>query len=99
MNLTLGTPSRGGEDDRLIKASPAPRGWRATRGAAGYRWSFGITNFRPDQVSSIAHTLISTRPSGSAASRTTTSLKSLSTPDDFFGHDTQIMPPGAIALR
>src|SRR5205807_9851733 len=63
------------------------------------RWFFGITNFSPDHTSSIAQTLISTRPSGSAVSRTTTSVRSVATPDDFFGHDTQIMPSGAIAAR
>jgi hypothetical protein len=63
------------------------------------RWSFGITNFNPDQVSSIAQTLISTRPSGSAVFRTTTSVKSVATPEAFFGHDTQIVPSGTIAAR
>ena len=47
----------------------------------------------------MAQTLMSTRPSGSAVSRTTTSLRSVATPDAFFGHDTQIMPSGAMASR
>jgi hypothetical protein len=32
-------------------------------------------------------------------SRTTTSVRSVATPEDFFGHDTQIMPFGAIAAQ
>ena len=32
-------------------------------------------------------------------SRTTTSVKPLEIPEDFFGQDTQIMPSGAIAAR
>src|SRR5260370_16040157 len=63
------------------------------------RWSFGMTNFNPDQTSSIAQTLMSTRPSGSAVSRTTTSVRSVATPEALFGHDTQIMPSGSIAAR
>jgi hypothetical protein len=32
-------------------------------------------------------------------SRTTTSVRSVATPEDFFGHDTQIMPSGPTASR
>src|SRR5262252_284726 len=64
-----------------------------------FRCALGITNFSPDQTSSTAQTLMSTRPSGSAVSRTTTSLRSVATPLAFLGHDTQIMPSGAIVLR
>src|SRR5437879_3155414 len=63
------------------------------------RWSFGITNFNPDQMSSTAQTLISTRPSGNAVARRTFSVRSVATPDAFFGHDTQIIPSGSIAAR
>src|SRR5712664_786384 len=63
------------------------------------RWSFGITNFNPDQVSSMAQTFISTRPSGNAVSRRTFSVRSVATPDAFFGHDTQIIPSGSITAR
>jgi hypothetical protein len=58
-----------------------------------------ITNFSPDQVASMAQTLTSTRPSGNAMSLTTTSVRSLFTPDAFFGQEIQIMPSGAIAWR
>ena len=44
-----------------------------------------MTSRRPDQVSSIAQTLLSTRPVGSATSRTTSSDMSVGTPEDRFG--------------
>ena len=49
-----------------------------------------MTSFRPDQVSSTAHTLMSTRPSGSATSRTVSSVMSVSTFAAFFGQEIQI---------
>src|ERR1700739_3581751 len=91
--------SRSGQQNatafRAEKTRDAPQTyfWRLSR------WRFGITNFSPDQVSSMAQTLMSTRPSGNARSRTTTSLRSVATPEAFFGQDTQIMPSGAIASR
>ena len=56
-----------------------PRGGRRLRptGASSLRQ----TSRSPDQVASIAHTLLSTRPSGSATSRTTSSVMSVATPE------------------
>jgi hypothetical protein len=45
-----------------------------------------MTSRNPDQVSSIAHTLLSTSPVGNATARMTSSVMSVATPDDFFGH-------------
>ena len=52
-------------------------------------------SFSPDHVASIAHTFTSTMPSGNATSRTVSSVTSVATPDAFFGHATQIIPPWA----
>src|SRR5262249_39501597 len=62
-------------------------------------FSFRITNFKPDQTSSTAHTLISTSPIGSATSRIVSSVISVFTPEDFFGQETQITPSGTILVR
>lgn len=59
-----------------------------------YRSDFLITSFNPDQTASTAQTLISTRPRGRAAFRTTSSVRSVCTPEDFFGQETQIAPGG-----
>src|SRR5213595_3689033 len=56
------------------------------------RNSLRITSFNPDQVSSIAHTFTSTNPIGSATSRTTSSVTSVSTLADLFGQETQTVP-------
>src|SRR5262245_56981883 len=62
-------------------------------GRAGYfLLDFRITSFSPDHTSSTAHTLMSTNPSGSASSRTVSSLMSVATFEDFFGHETQMAP-------
>ena len=53
----------------------------------------------PDHVSSTAQTLTSTKPSGSATTRTTSSVISVGTPADFFGHDTQTVACGSSDLR
>jgi len=51
-------------------------------------------NLSPDQTSSTAQTLTSTRPSDNPSSRTTLSVRSVFTPDAFFGHETQSIPSG-----
>src|SRR6266513_296063 len=50
---------------------------------ARFRFVRRTINFNPDHVSSIAHTLTSTNPSGSAAARTTSSVTSVAMPEDF----------------
>ncbi|HEY7170031.1 MAG TPA: hypothetical protein VH417_04235 [Vicinamibacterales bacterium] len=55
-----------------------------------------ITSFNPDQVSSTAHTFTSTKPSGSAISRIRSSVTVVTTPEAFFGHDTQTAASGRI---
>ena len=57
-----------------------------------FRFSLRTISFNPDQVSSIAHTFTSTNPSGRATARTTSSVTSAGTPDDFFGQETQTVP-------
>jgi len=49
-------------------------------------------------VSSIAQTLLSTQPVGSSSARSTSSVMSVGTPLDFFGHATQMPPSGAAAF-
>jgi len=58
-----------------------------------------MTSFNPDHTSSTAHTFMSTRPSGRARSRTTSSVMSVATPELLLGHETQIIPSGAILAR
>jgi hypothetical protein len=55
-------------------------------------FSFRTTSFNPDQTASTAQTLISTSPIGNATSLIVSSVMSVGTLDDFFGHDTQIIP-------
>src|SRR5258708_1223290 len=55
-----------------------------------HRSSFRNTSFRPDQTSVTAHTLMSTKPRGSATSRIVSSVMSVGTFAAFFGQDTQI---------
>src|ERR1051326_4548973 len=64
-----------------------------------HRNSFRIINFKPDQMSSTAQTLISTSPCGRAMPRITSSVMSVATPELFFGHEIQITPLGSIAFR
>src|SRR6266513_2446295 len=64
-----------------------------------FRFVRRITSFSPDQVSSIAHTFTSTKPSGSATARITSSVTSVGTPADFFGHETQSVPVSATFSR
>jgi hypothetical protein len=64
-----------------------------------FRFSRRIINFNPDQMSSTAQTLVSTNPIGSATDRITSSVMSVGTPDDFFGHETQIAASSAIFPR
>src|SRR5262249_7852728 len=52
------------------------------------------TNFSPDHTSSMAQTFTSTIPFARPISRTIFSLRSLGTPEVFFGHDTQSIPAG-----
>src|SRR5262249_39148163 len=58
------------------------------------RSSLRITSFRPDHTSVTAHTLMSTKPSGSATSRTVSSVMSVGTFDPFFGQDTHTIAVG-----
>src|SRR5207244_3777024 len=64
-----------------------------------FRFSFRTISFSPDQVSSIAHTFTSTKPSGSATARITSSVTSAGMPDDFFGQETQMVPVSASFSR
>ncbi len=43
-------------------------------------------------MSSTAQTFMSTKPSGNATWRMVSSVTSDNTPDDFFGHETQMEP-------
>lgn len=73
------------------------RPWCAT--PYRYRSSFRTTSFSPDQTSVTAQTLTSTKPSGSATARTTSSVTSVGTFEDFFGQDTQTAAAGASFAR
>src|SRR5438477_5235347 len=53
-------------------------------GLLGRSWR-RMTKRRPDQVSSIAQTLLSTSPASRPTARITSSVKSVATPDAFFG--------------
>src|SRR4051812_45291087 len=57
------------------------------------------TNLRPDQVSSTAHTFTSTSPAASPTRLTTSSVRSVATPDAFLGHDPHSMPSGSSRSR
>jgi len=67
-------------------------------GARG-RFSLRITRRSPDHVSSIAQTLLSTRPFASATSRTMFSVISVSTPELFLGQATHSAPAGSSAAE
>ncbi len=69
---------------------------RSGQARFGLRCSLRITSLSADQTSSTAQTLTSTRPRGSAWRRMSSSPISLRTPEVRFGHDTQIIPSGAI---
>src|SRR5262249_16825552 len=58
------------------------------------RSSFRTTSFSPDQTSVTAHTLMSTKPSGRATSRTVSSVMSVGTFAAFFGQDTHTTAVG-----
>src|SRR4029077_15879885 len=64
-----------------------------------FRFSRRIINFNPDQVSSIAQTLMSTKSSGRATARITSSVISVATPEDFFGQEAQSTASSAIFRR
>jgi hypothetical protein len=64
-----------------------------------YRNDFRTTSFRPDHVASTAHTLMSTKPSGRANSRTLSSVISVPTFAVFFGHDTHTALSGFSVAR
>src|SRR5450631_4223745 len=51
------------------------------------RSSFRTTNFRADHTSETAQTFTSTKPSGNATSRIMSSVTSVGTFEDFFGHE------------
>lgn len=61
------------------------------------RRATGITNFNPDQTSVTAQTFTSTSPVPSPRSRTTLSVRSVVTPELFFGQQIQSIPAGASA--
>src|SRR5579862_575620 len=82
-----------------VERARAECGEGAGPGRAAARWLLRTTSFSPDQVSSTAHTLISTSPSGRATSRTTSSLMSVATREAFFGQLTQIVASSRIARR
>src|SRR5207302_8757858 len=71
--------------------------WIRDSGANGYSLARSLsrkTNLSPDQTSSTAQTFTSTIPSESPMSRTMFSVRSIATPEDFFGHEIQSMPAG-----
>jgi hypothetical protein len=55
----------------------------------------GITNFNPDQISVIAHIFMSTNPASRPQPRTRFSVRSVATPELFFGQAIQSIPAGA----
>ena len=55
------------------------------------RSSFRTTNFKPDHTSVAAHSFMSTKPSGKAVSRIVSSVMSVGTFEDFFGHEIHIV--------
>ena len=57
-----------------------------------------MTSFSRDHFSSTAHTLMSTRPSGNATSRTTSSVISVGSFAAFLYHETQIAPSCLISF-
>jgi hypothetical protein len=90
------SPAASSSSPSLPRSAPGGPG-RNSRSAkseiyVGLRSDFRITSFNPDHVASTAHTLISTSPSGSATSRTVSSVTSVVTPEAFLGHETQIVP-------
>src|SRR5438309_1590679 len=93
--LVLSTCSHGpaGRPPDWLHQCDAPQG-------RGYnRFSRRTINFNPDHVSSTAQTFTSTNPSGNATSRMVSSVISVATPEDFFGHEIQSIPVSAINLR
>src|SRR5215471_13442788 len=60
------------------------------------RRSFRHTRRNPDHTSSMAQTLLSTRPRGSPTSRTASSFTVVATPEDRFGQATYRPPSGKI---
>src|SRR5581483_4250351 len=79
--------ARAGLSRRAARAVTQLRGSRAERRYRG-RSSFRQTRRSPDQVASIAQTFVSTSPSGSAVSRTPSSVRSVATPEARFGQAT-----------
>jgi hypothetical protein len=59
------------------------------------RFFTGITNFNPDQTSVMAQTFTSTRPTASPLSRIIFSVRSVTTPELFFGQEIHNIPAGA----
>src|SRR6267154_1454460 len=55
--------------------------------AAPQRSSFRMTNFKPDHTSVTAQTFTSTKPRGKATARIVSSVMSVGTFEDFFGHE------------
>jgi len=63
------------------------------------RSALRTTSLRPDHTASTAHTLTSTKPSGSASSRTVSSVTSEGSLAAFFGHDTHTIASGPSVAR
>ena len=84
---------------RAAGSSTTRRTWSRCGGGSrsDYRSARRRTSFNPDQVASIAHTLTSTRPLASACSRTTSSVRSVGTPEARLGQ--AIHSPPAIVVR
>jgi len=90
----------GGDRPALRTEIPSPRFFVLVRFfAADHRSVTRITSFKPDQISSTAHTLTSTRVRGSAMSRITFSVMSVGTFDAFLGQDTHMTSLDLICFR
>jgi hypothetical protein len=95
------SPRRREDAQGLGTRSPSAAAFQGTEKVIGpcgphFRFSFRTTSFSPDQTSSTAHTLMSTRPMGSATALIVSSVMSVGTLEDFFGHETQIAASGRI---
>ena len=78
---------------RALPARASPRGRRSRRRRSTYLRSRRTTSLSADQTSVTAQTLMSTKPSGSASARIMSSVTSVATPADFFGHETHTASP------
>src|SRR5689334_1655470 len=74
-------------------------GRRASSSPLIQRSFLRTTSFNPDHVASMAHTLITTNPRGSASSFSVFLVTSVPTFAAFLGHETQTTPCGLSFLR